>query len=250
MTVFYIESLDEYKAFPSNLSRLDDPSLLKHTFLLFSQTAFYTDQGLHAPFITNFPKTLSNQIKIQLLKNLERVDESVLRELCQADEVSQANLLIKLSLRGINRLETVNLKMISSFNKLPSLRDCFELINYDRLDELSQAKKYLLKKISPEITTFHNIGAIIKLILPLIKMRIKDIETPTNLLLTLNPPIKEILRIDGTKILIISTGKFAKETGDIRFVFGQGDDFRQCPFKYFLIPFLEKIRNLKEKERK
>lgn len=219
-----------------DLERLEDTKYLKHSEILFKLSFLSAKNGLHYPFQKHFPERekLEEELKLRL-KLVKKSDYINIINLVDSKE-----LLIEFSKLSYGN-SPINQELIRNFRILPNLKECFELEKFLEIEKIEKAKNYVVKTIGNDFFKIHNLYASTILCEELIKKVIKE-KTPVEELIIKNAPVKTTLRRNKDQIILIDNQKLAIETNNLKYVFGQGGDERQCPFALFFIPFLKELR--------
>lgn len=208
------------------IQRLEDTDYLLDSKIIFELSPLFASNGLHYPFRREFSpeerKRLEEEMRLKLLK------------ITPQDYINPT--LGVIAVGGC----PLTPKILDHLRRLPSLADCFEFENFFRLSEYEASRRYLVSRIGDEIVNLHNFHASTVLCEDLLRKVVTRTQSVKDILIE-NAPVRKTLRRKGDQLYLIHNAELAKKTRDLRYVFGQGNDLRQCPFAIFLIPFLERI---------
>jgi hypothetical protein len=246
------------------LERLDDARKLGSKVCpYFEASALSGENGKHFPLVNEPDEYIISGIVDEIRLTLSEITEKDYQKISDLvrQGVSNDELLVEFAKISGNKFGRciIDKDFLTDARKLPSLGEMFNCTN--PLEEIVSAKQRIVEKVGNDYIKIHNAIASTLLCPILIRKTLLEPNKSIEQIVYENAPLKHSLRVVKNQVIIggkvlpknsvvlFNVALCAKTTQDTRFVFGQGNNVRHCPFSLFMFPFLTTLR-LNEASRK
>lgn len=241
------------------LERLESQERLGFGCPYFDLTPLTASNGKHFPFVNQPEQKLMSRIVEEIRQYLSEITEENYRTIISMvrNKVPDNELLLYYATLTANKFGKchVDRAFLKNIQCLPSIADIYDdgertLNGHLRI---AKAKEKVVDRIGDDYVKIHNAVASL-LGVEMIKKTVRQKDKDIMRIIAENAPLKysirvarEEVQIDGKKIapgtvLLFDIARASRETGDTRFVFGQGTNDRRCPFGFFMEEFLKNLR--------